>query len=104
FDGNWVAYIDHINQVDARPASLAAADAEGLALPAGQLRGDLDAIVARALRRDPMERYVSVDALAQDLRRHLADRPVLAHPQTWQYRSGKWLSRHWGIAASVVAI
>ncbi|MCX7556084.1 serine/threonine-protein kinase [Xanthomonadaceae bacterium JHOS43] len=104
FDGNWVAYIDHINQVDARPASLAAADAEGLALPAGQLRGDLDAIVARALRRDPMERYVSVDALAQDVRRHLADRPVLAHPQTWQYRSGKWLSRHWGIAASVVAI
>lgn len=99
FDGNWVDYIEHINRVDAEPASRAAAHAGGLALPPAQLRGDLDAIAAKALRRDPVERYVSVDAMAQDVLRHLDGRPVLAHAQTWQYRSGKWLRRHWGIAA-----
>ena len=98
FDGNWVDYIEHINRVDAEPASRTAARVGGLALPAAQLRGDLDAIVARALQRDPVERYVSVDAMAQDVRRHLDGRPVLAQAQTWQYRSGKWLRRHWGIA------
>src|SRR5690606_33751211 len=60
FDGNWVAYIDHINRVDAEPASQASGPA-GLALPPAQLRGDLDAIAARALQRDPVERYASVD-------------------------------------------
>ena len=104
FDGNWVDYIEHINRVDAEPASRAAAHAGGLALPPAQLRGDLDAIAARALRRDPVERYVSVDAMAQDVRRHLDGRPVLARAQTWQYRSGKWLRRHWGIAALLAAI
>lgn len=99
FDGNWVDYIEHINRVDAEPASCTAARLGGLALPPTQLRGDLDAIAAKALRRDPVERYVSVDAMAQDVRRHLDGRPVLARPQTWQYRSGKWLRRHWGIAA-----
>lgn len=99
FDGNWVGYIDHINRVDAEPASRMAAREGEVALPAMVLRGDLDAIAAKALQRDPVERYVSVDAMAQDMRRHLGGRPVLARPQSWQYRSGKWLRRHWGIAA-----
>lgn len=44
------------------------------------LSGDLDAIVLRALRRDPDQRYQSAAALAEDLERWLAGRPVFARP------------------------
>lgn len=100
FDGNWAGYIEHITQVDAVAASdtAAAADPGGVALAAAQLRGDLDAILVKALAREPGQRYASVDSLAQDVRRYLLDRPVLARTATWQYRSGKWLRRNWGIA------
>lgn len=104
FDGNWAGYIEHVNRVDAAPVSRSAALTGGLALSPGQLRGDLDAILSKALARDPVERYISVDALAQDVRRHLNDRPVLARAPTWRYRSGKWLRRHWGIAVLLAGI
>ncbi|HSW04801.1 serine/threonine-protein kinase [Aquabacterium sp.] len=59
-----------------------------------QLRGDLDAILNMALKKDPAERYPSVDAFAQDLRRHLAREPVLAQPDRLSYRAGRFISRH----------
>src|SRR6202035_2018457 len=43
-----------------------------------RLSGDLDAIVAKAMRKEPDKRYPSVEALADDLRRHLMGRPVMA--------------------------
>lgn len=46
------------------------------------LRGDLDTIVAKALKKDPQERYVSVSALADDLRRHLEHEPISARPDS----------------------
>lgn len=58
------------------------------------LEGDLATIVARCLRSRPTERYVSVDALAEDLRRYLQGRPVLARPQTQAYRLGKFIRRN----------
>jgi len=58
------------------------------------LRGDLDTIVLKALKKDPAERYVSADALAADLRRHLAHEPVLARPDSAAYRLRKLLRRH----------
>jgi len=58
------------------------------------LRGDLDTIVAKCLRPQPAERYASVDALMQDLTRHLEGRPILARPQTLFYLGGKFLRRH----------
>ncbi|MEO6281107.1 serine/threonine-protein kinase, partial [Roseateles sp.] len=61
---------------------------------ARSLRGDLDAILAKALKRDPAERYASVDAFAQDLERHLRGEPVLAQPDSTWYRLGRMLSRH----------
>ncbi|MFG5408776.1 serine/threonine-protein kinase [Piscinibacter sakaiensis] len=54
----------------------------------------LDTIVARMLRKRPAERYASVDAVAEDLRRHLAHLPVEARPDTWRYRAGKFVRRH----------
>lgn len=56
--------------------------------------GDLDVIVGRALKKMPEERYQSVGALAADLHHHLNDEPVSAQPDSWRYRTRKFLSRH----------
>jgi serine/threonine-protein kinase len=65
-----------------------------------RLAGDLDTIVMTALRKEPERRYPSVEALAEDLRRHLARLPVKARPDTVSYRAGKFFRRH---RASVIA-
>ncbi|MBX3607138.1 MAG: protein kinase [Piscinibacter sp.] len=65
------------------------------------LRGDLDTIVAKALKKDPAERYPSVEALAADLERHLNGEPVRARPDGAGYRARKFLQRHrWGVGAT----
>jgi serine/threonine-protein kinase len=51
-----------------------------------RLRGDLDAIVAKALRKRPHDRYVSVTAYAEDVRRSLGGQPVLAQPGAFHSR------------------
>jgi hypothetical protein len=58
------------------------------------LRGDLDNIVLMALRKEPHRRYASVDQFADDVRRHLDDRPVLARGGTFAYRARKFLVRN----------
>jgi len=58
------------------------------------LRGDLEAIVARCLAKDPARRYETAHALAQDLRRHLEGEPVHARPGGFGYRLQKWVGRH----------
>lgn len=57
------------------------------------LRGDLDTIVGRALKKDPLERYASVSALAGDLRRFLGHEPIMARRDTIRYRTGKFVRR-----------
>ncbi|MEM6784418.1 MAG: serine/threonine-protein kinase [Bacteroidota bacterium] len=70
-----------------------------------QLRGDLDTIVLKALAKDPARRYASAEALAADLRRHLAGQPIAARPATKRYRMAKWVRRNpaWAVAAVLVA-
>jgi serine/threonine-protein kinase len=58
------------------------------------LRGDLDTILAKALKKDPDERYASVGAFADDLRRYLKSEPIKARPDTLMYRGGKFARRH----------
>ncbi len=58
------------------------------------LRGDLDAILAKALQKDPAARYPTVTALADDLQRHLQGHPVLARPESRWYRAGRFVRRH----------
>ncbi len=62
--------------------------------PRRGLAGDLDTIVAYALRTEPHRRYPSVEHLADDVRRYLAGLPVLARTDTWWYRTGKFATRH----------
>ena len=76
----------------------------GTTLPALRraLRGDLDAIVARALKKNPADRYASVDAFAADLQRYLRREPVSARPATPGYRLARFVRRHaGGVAASI---
>jgi serine/threonine-protein kinase len=72
---------------------------------ARQLRGDLDAIVLKALARAPLDRYPSAAALADDLQRYLDGRPVSAVPDRWEYRAAKFAARHrLGIGAGTVVL
>ncbi|MCG3126012.1 MAG: Serine/threonine-protein kinase PknD [Phycisphaerae bacterium] len=64
---------------------------------------ELELIVLKALRKDPAQRYQSVDALGADLRRHLAGEPVLAHPPSAAYQFRKFASRHRGVVISAAA-
>lgn len=59
-----------------------------------QLRGDLDAVLNRAMKKRPEERYPTMDAFSQDLRRFLDGAPVEARPDSWRYRAGKFVRRH----------
>jgi serine/threonine-protein kinase len=69
------------------------------------LRGDLDTILGKALKKDPNERYVSVAAFAEDLRRHLAHQPIAARPDLLSYRAAKFARRHWrGVTAAALAV
>ena len=58
------------------------------------LRGDLDTIVAKALKKEPAERYSSVTAMAEDLRRYLKSKPISAQPDTFAYRAVKFVRRN----------
>jgi serine/threonine protein kinase/Tfp pilus assembly protein PilF len=59
-----------------------------------RLRGELDTIVSKALKKHPQERYASVSALAEDLERYLSHEPIHARPDTFVYRAAKFVRRH----------
>ncbi|AKC87484.1 serine/threonine-protein kinase [Pseudoxanthomonas suwonensis] len=72
-----------------------------------RLRGDLDAIAARACALEPAWRYASVEALANDVQRYLDHRAVAARRGSRLYRLGRGLRRHWrgaSVAAMVLAL
>ena len=69
--------------------SLAAVDSE----TQRALRGDLDAIILRAMRKDPAQRYSSVNGLAQDVRCYLDGEPVAARPRKLSSRLAYSFSR-----------
>jgi serine/threonine protein kinase len=68
-----------------------------------RLRGDLDNIVLMALRKDPRRRYASAEQLAEDIRRHLEDLPVMARKDTAGYRVSKFIMRHKAGSAAAAA-
>lgn len=87
-------------QADAASLRTSTAALHALPIPA-----DIDAIVRKALRREPELRYGSVRELAEDLERFLAARPVLARRGQWSYRARRFAQRNrWPIAAGLVAL
>ncbi|MEM1116672.1 MAG: serine/threonine-protein kinase [Bacteroidota bacterium] len=84
-----------------------ASEAEGglPAVPAKRLRGDLDAILLQALRKEPERRYATAADLADDLRRHLDGRPVEARGDGLGYRASRFARRHRaGVAAAATLV
>jgi non-specific serine/threonine protein kinase/serine/threonine-protein kinase len=91
---------------EAPPASRAAREARpsdlpDLPVPARALEGDLDAIIAKCLRKQPEHRYESVAALWQDIERHRRREPVRAREGAGLYVLGRLLLRHrWAVAGA----
>jgi serine/threonine protein kinase len=69
---------------------------EVAAIPRRSLEGDLDNILAKAMKKAPAERYASVGDFAEDLRRYLMHEPVKARADTVTYRMTKFVRRHRG--------
>ncbi|MCB1033937.1 MAG: tetratricopeptide repeat protein, partial [Acidobacteria bacterium] len=91
--------------VESEPAS--AAEARGLAPRAWAraLSGDLDTILAKALRKKPERRYGGARELQEELQRVLDRRPIEARPESWSYRFGKLVERNpWASAAAATAL
>jgi WD40 repeat protein/tRNA A-37 threonylcarbamoyl transferase component Bud32 len=69
------------------------------------LRGDLDTIAIKALKKSPTERYATANAFGEDIARFLRGDVVLAQPDSVAYRVLKFARRHWvGIAATGILI
>lgn len=69
-----------------------------------KLASDLDAIVLKALRTVPRQRYSSVEGLADDIERFRHGLPVLAHAGSWRYRARKFVRRHRAAVATAAAV
>jgi len=95
--------------VEQVPRRLSEAAAQGsdaaIAREARALRGDLDTIVAKALKKLPAERYANAQAMAEDLQRWLVHEPISARPDSRMYVLGRFVRRHrWAVAAGSVAV
>ena len=96
--------VKSITEVDAPLASQAVALENNVASAAKRgatpeklrrhLRGDLDTILAKALKKKPGERFASVTAFADDFRRYLRHEPISARPDTLRYRAAKFVRRN----------
>ena len=95
-----------ICEQDPEPPSVVSAANVELAPPdaARTLSGDLDNVVLMAMRKEPARRYVSVAALADDVKSYLTGYPVHARTDTWKYRSGKFVRRHKAAVAATVIV
>jgi serine/threonine protein kinase len=95
-------------EVEPRRMSEAVARAAGRELapagPARQLRGDLDNIVAKALKKNPAERYAGAQQLFDDLQRYLSSEPVMARPDAALYRLAKFVRRRRLSLAAAAAV
>ncbi len=93
---------------NAEPANPALADQINPPVDAYRLRGDLDAIISRAMRLTPAERYPTAAALAADLDAWMTQRPTSIHAGDRAHATRLWFKRHWKIvsviAASVVLV
>ena len=90
FPSESLAAVEHvICEVEPRPPSSLAAEPL-----ARQLSGDLDTILLKALQKEPARRYTSVEQLSDDLARYLIGDPIQARPQTFLYKTSRFVRRN----------
>jgi hypothetical protein len=77
----------------------------GHAVIPSRIAGDLDAIVMKAMRRAPENRYATIAALSDDISRFIELRPVIAREGSVRYMAGRFVRRYrWAVAASAAAL
>jgi serine/threonine-protein kinase len=109
-DAAWEEAILQGDPVRPSHAAFRQAREEGVARPrrvAAELAGDLDNVLLKAMAKAPEHRYVSAEALAQDLRHFLDGEPVQARAQSWGYRARKFVGRNalaLGMAGALTAL
>lgn len=96
----------HAVPVDDSPYARGIADARGInpSRLRRTLRGDLDNMVAMAMRKEPGRRYGSAQQFASDVQRYLDGLPVIARRDTMSYRSAKFIRRHWLPLSAAAAV
>lgn len=94
-DSNTRTRVDHARRTTPNPVSLSSQS----------IRGDLDNIVLKALRKEPERRYSSAGNLSEDINRHLHGLTVTARPNTFSYRASKFVGRNRaGVVAAAIVI
>jgi tetratricopeptide (TPR) repeat protein len=88
----------------ARPSEAVSHKTDSPTRLARQLAGDLDNIIMMAMRKEPERRYQSVEQFSEDIRRHLEGLPVIARPDTFRYRAGKFIHRHRLVLAALTIV
>ncbi len=72
---------------------------------ASEIKGDVETIAAKALKKSPSERYANAAEFGDDVRRYLAHEPIAARPESSLYRSAKFVQRHRaGVATAAAAV
>ena len=97
---------DRMSHAAALPPDNTAKDSIPPPSNSNRLHGDLDAIISRAIRIDPADRYRTMEALVADLQRWAAHRPIAARREDRSYRTKLWLRRNWlpvGLTATLIA-
>jgi serine/threonine-protein kinase len=97
---------DRVSHAAAQPRDTTAKDSIPPPTDINRLHGDLDAIVSRAIRIDPVDRYRTMEAFVADLQRWAARRPIAARREDRSYRTKLWLRRNWlpvGLTATLIA-
>src|SRR6185295_2268308 len=95
-----LSLVEAIAEAEPLPASRAAPDAAAKR----HLKGDLDSILNKALKKSTAERYPTIEAFAADIERHLRGEPVQARPNAPWYQAERWVRRHKLETAVAVAI
>jgi non-specific serine/threonine protein kinase/serine/threonine-protein kinase len=94
--------LEQVLHTPIRRVSAAAAGPEGLPYPATRLRGDVDAIVQKAMHVEPAHRYASAEELSDDVARFLGGKPIVAREPSLGYVLRKLAAQHRGVVTAAV--
>jgi len=90
---------------DVAERAVASAEMNGLAATASRTAwADLNVLCLTAMRKDPLRRYQSVEALIRDVDHYLKGEPLEARPDTWHYSLGKFVRRNWQVVSAAAAV